>query len=1058
MVLKICNLVDGDGRAAYKTSAFDFRQFKQLQMFVHAEQSVVNQNLKNGDLSVFVRIGSDFTQNYYEYEIPLTFTPWGTRDPDAIWPESNSFYIELDRLVQVKLDRLAAMRSSGTSVSPTLPFVEYDGKNKITILGSPTISDVKAIMIGIRNPKKSGVTPDDDGQPKCAEIWVDELRLTDYNRKGGWAATGRVAADLADLGRVQFTGSYSSPRFGNIDQKQTDRLLASLFSFGFDTDIEFGKFFPAKSGIRIPMHFDYSVIQSTPEYDPLNPDIPFKKELDLYDNKAQRDSVRALRDEYTYRKNFNLMNVRKERTGDKKPKVYDVENFDVSYSYSEIYLRNVDVEYDLRKKYTGGLGYNYAAVPKNVTPFSRSRFLSRNKGFQLIRDFNFYYMPKSFSFRTDMLREYNQRQFRNKSLAIIPMETYYLKRWDWNRLYDLKWDLAKSIKFSLIANAAAFVNEPPGKIDKSGREEIWNQLFSFGTMTNYNQQFNVTYELPLPKTIILDWVQLMVGYQAAYHWSASPLSIQPRFGNNIENSNTKILNGSLNLVTLYNKVPYLKKINQKTQGRSESRGPSMRPPETDKKQTKQDSLKLTPKFNFGKVLLEGTLRFLMGIRKGTVSYTQGNGILLPGFNPEPQALGNNWTLNAPGLGFIFGDQKDIRPAAETNHWMTLDTLMNTAYSNKFNENLTISVSVEPIRDLRIEINANRTYSRNHTEYWKANNNGVFDSYSPSDIGGFTMTYIMIGTSFSKDDDNYVSPLFEKMKEVRLQIAQRYASQNPWSVGVVDSTGFPVGYSPTNQEVLTTAFLSTYGNKNPEKIDLTAFPSIPLPNWRITYDGLSKLKAFKKVLRTLTLTHAYLSTYSVGNFASNIRYDEQDGHPVVINPAGNFIPKSELSVIALSEQFNPLIKFDMGWINSLLSNIEWRRSRNLAFSFSNNQLTDISSNEFIVGLGYRFKNVKLTFLSLGAAGKKSKYASDLNLKFDFSVRTNKTVLRRIDEPINQISTGQQVYSINFTADYNLSQRFNIRFYFDKIINQPYVSNQYRTSNTKGGIALRFSLAQ
>ena len=390
--------------------------------------------------------------------------------------------------------------------------------------------------------------------------------------------------------------------------------------------------------------------------------------------------------------------------------------------------------------------------------------------------------------------------------------------------------------------------------------------------------------------------------------------------------------------------------------------------------------------------------------------------------------------------------------------MTLDTLLNSSYSIKYNENLAITVSVEPIRDFRIEINANRTYTKNHTEIWKANKDGFFDSYSPIEMGSFTMSYIMISTSFSKDNADNTSPLFEKMKATRLQIAQRYASQNPWSVGIVDSTGFPVGYSPTDQEVLTTAFLAAYGGRNPDKISLTAFPSIPLPNWRITYDGLSKLKIFRKVLRTLTLSTAYLSTYSVGAFSSNIRYREADGFPIVINSAGNFIPKAELSVISITEQFNPLIKFDMGWINSLLSNIEWRRSRNIAFSFVGNQLTEISSNEFIVGLGYRFKNVKLSFLSLGTAGKKSKYVSDLALKFDFSIRTNKTVLRRIDEPINQISTGQRVYSIDFTADYNLSQRFNIRFYFDKIINEPFVSNQYRTSNTKGGIALRFTLAQ
>ncbi|MEI7983268.1 MAG: cell surface protein SprA, partial [Bacteroidota bacterium] len=264
MSFKVCNLVDGDARAAYKTAEFDFRQFKRLQMFVHAEQSIRSQNLKTGDMTIFMRIGSDFTDNFYEYEIPLSFTPWGTRvdNPDAIWPESNAFNIELERLVQVKYDRLIAASNQGLQLTAGTPYVEYDGPNKITVVGSPTISDVRAIMIGVRNPKKSAQSSDDDGQAKCAEIWVDELRLTDFNKAGGWAATARVAIELADLGRIQLTGSYNSSGFGTLEQKQTQRLMEAITTFGFDTDLELGKFFPAKSGVRIPMHFDYSMQQN----------------------------------------------------------------------------------------------------------------------------------------------------------------------------------------------------------------------------------------------------------------------------------------------------------------------------------------------------------------------------------------------------------------------------------------------------------------------------------------------------------------------------------------------------------------------------------------------------------------------------------------------------------------------------------------------------------------------------------------------------------------------------------------------------------------------------
>lgn len=1068
MVLKVCNLVDGDARATYKTTEFDFRQFKRLKMFVHAEQSIRSQNLKYGDLTIFMRLGSDFTENFYEYDIPLSFTPWGTRsdNPEAIWPESNAFDIDLDRLVQVKYNRYVAMRQAGSAISETTPYSEYDGKNRITVVGSPTISDVKAIMIGIRNPKKSTQSPDDDGQAKCAEIWVDELRLSDFNKQGGWAATTRIAADLADLGRIQLTGSYNSAGFGTLEQKQTQRLMEAITNVGVDLDLELGKFFPEKAGVRIPVHFDYSMVKNTPKYDPLNPDLYLKDVLDSYDTKAQRDSVKGITESYTQRKNFNLMNVRKERTSEKKPRIYDIENFNISYSYSEIFHRDVDVEYDLQKKYTGALGYTFNGKPKNVTPFAKSKALSKSKAFALIKDFNFYYLPRSFSFRTNMNREFNQRKFRNKSSGIVPMETFYIKRWDWARIYDLKYDFSKSLKISLTANANAFINEPPGKIDRSNRDQIWNEIFSLGTTSNYSQLFSVTWDLPFSKIPILDFISLTAGYQANYRWNASPLSIQPQFANTIENSTNKVLNGGLNLVTLYNKIPYLKKINQATQANQASaRGAKPPAPKTplpgQDSKDKQDSLKdKKPKINVGKIILDGTLRFLMGVRSAKFSYTQGNGISLPGFIPEPDALGNNWTSNAPGLGFVFGDQKDIRGKAIDRGWLTVDTMLNTAYSNKFNEKLDINISVEPIRDLRIEINATRSYSKAHSEYFRADANGDFPSnpLSPMDMGNFSMSYIIIGTSFDKENEFGQSVTFEKMKQMRLQIAQRYAAMNPNYSGAVDSTGFPVGYGATNQEVLNTAFMAAYTGRDPAKIGLNSFPGIPLPNWRITYDGLVKLKMFKSWLRTFTLTHAYLSTYNVGSFNSNIRFRELEGYPLALDDANNFIPKAQITVITVTEQFSPLIKADLGFINSLLASLEMRRSRNLSFSFANNQLTEISSSEFIVGLGYRFKGIRLNFSGLLGGGKKTKTNSDLNLKLDFSIRKNKTVLRKIDQDVNQVSVGQQVMTLNFSADYNLSQKFNIRFYFDKVINTPYVSNQYRTSNTKGGIALRFTLSQ
>lgn len=1060
MDLKVGNLVDGDSRAVFKTCQFDFRQFKKLQMFVHAEQSIHNQSVKNGDLTIFMRVGSDLTLNYYEYEIPLTFTAWYTSasNPGAIWPDANAFDIDLDRLVQVKEDRNIAMRATGSTVTTSSPFSESDGKNRMTVVGSPTISDVESIMIGIRNPKKTAQSTDDDGQPKSAEIWVDELRLTDFNKSGGWAATARIAADLADLGRIQLTGSYMSDGFGSIEDKQTQRTLEATAGFGLTTDLELGKFLPEKSGFRIPLHFDYSLLESSPKYDPLNPDVLFKDVLNTYTTKKQKDSIRALSEDYTERKNFNLMNIRKDRKKDKKPKIYDIENFNISYAYSEVFHRDPDIAYDLQKKYTGGLGYNYAAIPKSYSPFAKIKPLTRHKAYRLITDFNINYLPRSFSFRTDMNRQFEEEQFRNKNTIDIPMIVNYIKSWTWTRVYDLKYDFSKSLKLSLVANANAFVNEPPGLIDRSNEKQVWNQIFSFGTLSTYNQQLSGTYDVPISKIPYLDWISVNLGYQASYHWTASPVSLQSEIGNTIENSATKVLNGKFSFINIYNKVPYLKKLLATTtmQGKQNA-SQSLKNSKPDKNQAKIDSLNKAHGSNFGKFIKDGLFHLLTSIRSIGINYTQGVGTVIPGFTPVPSALGNNWSLNAPGLGFIFGSQKDIRPGGEA--WMTKDSLQVQPYLTKYNDNLALSASLEPLPDLKIEITALRTYTQTHQEYYRYSDTlGKFVSYSPMDNGSFTMSYLMIGTSFTKDGEKAVSPLFEKMEAYRFQIAQRYSARNPSSAGKIDTTGYPLGYGPNNQEVLNTAFLAAYGGKNPSKIGLSEFPAIPFPNWRVTYDGLTKIRAIKKYLRTFTITHGYTCTYSVGSYTSNLQYQEKDGYPSQFDNSGNFIPKEQIGVVSLTEQFNPLIKLDMGWVNSILSSFEWKRSRNLSFSFDNDQLTEIFSNEFIIGLGYRFKNVRLSFISLGTAGKKSKYKSDLSLKADFSIARNMTTLRQLDQAINQISTGQQVISINFTADYNLSQKFTLRFYFNKIINSPYVSNQYYTSNTKGGLTLRFTLSQ
>lgn len=1078
MVLSVCDLQDGDARAGYKTADFDFRQYKRLKMYIHAEKSpggLYDDNstkYEDGELSVFIRLGSDFDQNYYEYEIPLKFTPWYSKDENEIWPAENNMDLQLEKLVDAKRSRNTALREPNSVMTLSTPFQTKDGNRTITIVGSPTLSDVRAIMIGVRNPKRTQFsTFYDDGLAKCAHIWVNELRLTDFDESSGWAATARVNTMLADLGNFVFSGLHTTPGWGSIEKKVNERAKETTTQFDLATNLELGKFFPESFGLRIPMHFDYSETHISPEFNPLEPDIRLKEDLrESYDNKADRDSIRAMTQDFTRRKNLNFINVRREQVGaGSKNRIYDIENFDVTYAYSELFHRNVDIEYNLKEIHRGGIGYNFTNNPKNIRPFNKAKFLGRGQALRIIRDFNFFYAPKLISFRTDINREYSEKLLRNKSQAKVILEPTYLKKFEWKRIYDVKYDLTQSLRLDFRANANAYIDEPPGRIDKSEpdyelkKDTIWQEIMRGGSMQNYNQNLQVNYNLPINKLPLLNFVNANIRYDADFRWTASARSVQDIMGNTIENSVNRQANINLNMQTLYNKVPFLKKLGTKSQPQRRP-DPDGRRPGGDKNEGGEDGQdeeeeEEKPRPNIAAEIGKGLIGMITGIKNASISYMEGSGTLLPGFMPEPNALGNNWAMNAPGMGFIFGSQADIRQRAVENGWLSQDTLLNTAYLTKINRTINARSTIEPLRDLRIELTANRTYAENHQEYFTANANGEFTSSAPQTSGNFSISFFTWNTAWEKQGDDHRSANFDKMKEYRRDIAFRLAGENPnWNGQVVDSTGFPMGYGPTSQEVLVPAFIAAYSGSSPDNVSLDIFPKIPLPNWRITYNGLSRIEFFGRFLKSLNISHSYRSSFNIGSFQTNILFNEENGAPAAFNAINNFISQYEFGQISITEQFAPLINFDMQWHNSLLSRIELKKSRNLSLSFVNNQLTEVTSNEIVISMGYRFNDVQFTVRSMGGGGNKSRLKSDLNVKMDLTIRNNKTVLRRIDEDLQQVSAGQRNITINTSADYRINDRVEFKVFYEQNILNPFISSQFPNSTTNAGISLRFTLAQ
>lgn len=575
--LKVCALQDGDARAVYKEVNVDMRQYNNLRMFVHAESMIGQAPVRDADVEVFVRIGSDFTNNYYEYRMPLAITtPMPGITETQVWPSANMMNVILQELVNAKKARDAA------NLSNTQPYQTKDSKgNVIVVLGNPNVGGAKNFMLGLRNPKKTNQTPGDDGMPKCLEVWFDEMRMAGIKDNAGYAAAGKVSVQLADLGNFNLSGSMHTPGYGNIDQKIGERMQDNYYQYNASTNLNLGKVMPRNWGVQMPAFVGYTQSVSTPKYDPYNQDVLLADQISNARNSHARDSIRKISQDFVSIKSFNFTNVRITGNPSAAPKArmpWSVKNFDFTYSYNDQVKRSPTIEKDQTKTQKLGVGYAYSIKTKPFEPFKRI-IRSKSKWVTPIRDFNITPLPSTFTVRNDLNRINEMIQVRNinndGSQYRIP-PTFY-KNFTWNRLYTLRWEIMRSISLDYTATNISRIDEPYGYINTGRkRDSLWGRIATFGHNTSYNQSFNSTYNVPLSKLPLTDWVSVRLGYNATYNWTAAP-PIAYELGNTIGNTQTKTVAGELNMSTLYNKWKWLRAINGKAKVKTDNKEKDSKP-------------------------------------------------------------------------------------------------------------------------------------------------------------------------------------------------------------------------------------------------------------------------------------------------------------------------------------------------------------------------------------------------------------------------------------------------------------------------------------------------
>lgn len=599
--LVVKNMSTGEAKAVYKNSTLDLRQYKRIQMFAHANALEQNTTrLQDGDLSVFIRLGSDNKNNYYEYEIPLKLTEprsnynrYVLADCKAVWPEENMLDVPLSVFTALKKNRNKA-KAQGVA-SYLAPYSMMDAEhpqNKITIVGNPSLGEVKTMMLGVRN---------NSADIKSGEVWINELRLKEHNNSGGWAANANLNVQLSDWGSVNATGRYISEGFGGLEDGVASRTTDNYGTYSVTTSLEMGKFFPDKAKVSIPLYYSVTKEKTTPKYNPLDTDMELKDALDAAGSKHERDSIENIAATKITQTNFSISNARVGIATKRHPMPYDPANFSFTYSHQHQYTTGETTMYERKDNWRGALDYSWSPVYKAWEPFKGLK--SKSKWLDILKRFGLNWLPQNIAFNTEMTRDYYELQERDMETLMsgaagvdskLPLT--FSEQFLWNREFSINWDLTKNLHMNFQSATHAQIEEPYTPVNKdlyadqyhAWKDSVWTSIRHWGAPLDYSQNFQASYKVPLNLLPVFDWVNSDASYNANYSWERGTEDEEGNsYGNTINTQRELTLNGNFNLVKLYNHVPFLKKVNDKFD-RTQSRA-QMQRKKQEKKKKKQEA-------------------------------------------------------------------------------------------------------------------------------------------------------------------------------------------------------------------------------------------------------------------------------------------------------------------------------------------------------------------------------------------------------------------------------------------------------------------------------------
>ncbi|GGE24293.1 T9SS outer membrane translocon Sov/SprA [Psychroflexus planctonicus] len=1066
LALSVKNLQPEDSRAVFKNFQVDMRQYRFLEMFLHAEALPPPETqLQDGQMVAYIRMGVDFTNNFYEIEVPLKVSDISDTSPRGVWPLENDLELDLELLQQIKATVIGSENFSSLdlnffdeNLNPS-PDFQTEGL-RLGIKGNPSFGNIRVLMIGLRNASDQNIS---------GQVWFNELRVSELKSQGGWAAVLDLDTNIADFATFSGSASRTTIGFGSIDQGPNQRSIEDTQQYDFVTGLNVGQLLPEDWGIKIPFNYGRGEELVTPRFDPVLLDIELDNLLDNTEDPQLRDEFSERAEAYTKRQSISIIGLRKDRTNqDRIPKPWDIENFTLSGTYNQVEHRDFEIQQsvDQNLDFNANYAYNFAEV--EIEPLKNIEFLNKSKYFDLLKDFNLNLLPTSLTASSSVIRQYSEVRFRELNLppGSIGLPKLYQRNYFYNWQYALDWDLTKNLNINFNASqnriVRNFLDEDLNQDDSVG---VWDGFFDVGVPNTHMQTLQLNYSLPFDKIPALKFIQSNYSFTGDFQWQKGSEILRnlegiPNIGNTVQNSSAHQINNTLNMSRLYNYLNLKKrKAKGDAAGQQLQRGADRRNPRagakgsfTKSNDQKQDDEDAKDKLSFGDHFYNLGVSLLTMVDRVQLNYTENRGTFIPGFTHD---IGFTGTLTPSPL-FTFGGQRDVRQRAAMNRWLTEYQEFNEQYMATNTEQLDFNASVKLIPGMTLDIIANRQYAETYTENFRVDRESLqYQSLTPNTFGNFSISTMMIGTAFSESTREN-SPVFEQFRENRLAIARRLAIQagiNPDDPENVDDNGYPSGFGRTNQAVLIPAFLSAYTDQNPESVSLSPFRDTPLPNWNFKYTGLMKLKWFKDNFNRFSIQHGYQSSYTMNAFQSNLDFDRRDPYGEFNRDQnGNFKNELYIANMNLMEVFSPLVQVDFEMKNSVSILTEIKKDRTLSLSFDNNLLTEMIGQEYIAGLGYRIKDLRIV---TQFEGNRRVISSDLNLKLDVAYRRNETIIRGLDVINNRTTAGQDIWSINFLADYMITKQLTVIFFYDHIFTENAISTIFPQTTIRTGLTLTYN---